>query len=152
MQLDDLYREVIVDHYNHPRNYGKPDKWDIVVEGKNPVCGDEIKIYLNVRDNVVADVHFEGKGCSISIASASVMTETLRGKSLDEVKTILADFNQMLRGEVCERCEEYSDAIAFQGVTKFPVRVKCALLAWKTVEEIVNSNGDGTPPETTTTE
>ncbi len=146
MQLDDLYREVIVDHYNHPRNYGKPEKWDIVVEGKNPVCGDEIKIYLAVKDDVVSDVHFEGQGCSISIASASVMTEALRGKSLLEVKTILADFNQMLRGEACERCENYSDAIAFQGVTKFPVRVKCALLAWKTVEEVVNSEDGETPP------
>jgi nitrogen fixation NifU-like protein len=152
MQLDDLYREVIVDHYNHPRNYGKPEKWDIVVEGKNPVCGDEIKIYLNVDGDIVSEVHFEGKGCSISIASASVMTETLRGKSLSDVKIILADFNQMLRGEACDRCEEYSDAVAFQGVTKFPVRVKCALLAWKTVEEVVNIEDDGTPPRTTSTE
>ncbi len=141
MQLDDLYRDVIVDHYNHPRNYGKPEKSDIVVEGKNPVCGDEITIYLNVKDGVIADVHFEGKGCSISIASASVMTESLIGKNLEEAKIVLDDFNNMLRGEVCERCENYSDAIAFQGVTKFPVRVKCALLAWKTVEGAINGDG-----------
>lgn len=141
MQLDDLYRDVIVDHYNHPRNYGKPEKSDIVVEGKNPVCGDEITIYLNVRDGVIADVHFEGKGCSISIASASVMTESLIGKDLEEAKVVLDDFNNMLHGEACERCENYSDAIAFQGVTKFPVRVKCALLAWKTVEGAINSDG-----------
>lgn len=141
MQLDDLYRDVIVDHYNHPRNYGKPEKSDIVVEGKNPVCGDEITIYLNVKDGVIADVHFEGKGCSISIASASVMTESLIGKNLEEAKVVLDDFNNMLRGEACERCENYSDAIAFQGVTKFPVRVKCALLAWKTVEGAINGDG-----------
>lgn len=141
MQLDDLYRDVIVDHYNHPRNYGKPEKSDIVVEGKNPVCGDEITIYLNVKDGVIADVHFEGKGCSISIASASVMTESLIGKNLEEAKIVLDDFNNMLRGEACERCENYSDAIAFQGVTKFPVRVKCALLAWKTVEGAINGDG-----------
>ncbi|MCC6962317.1 MAG: SUF system NifU family Fe-S cluster assembly protein [candidate division Zixibacteria bacterium] len=140
MQLDDLYRDVIVDHYNHPRNYGKPEKSDIVVEGKNPVCGDEITIYLNVKDGVIADVHFEGKGCSISIASASVMTESLIGKNLEEAKIVLDDFNNMLRGEACERCENYSDAVAFQGVTKFPVRVKCALLAWKTVEGAINGN------------
>lgn len=140
MQLDDLYRDVIVDHYNHPRNYGKPEKSDIVVEGKNPVCGDEITIYLNVKDGVIADVHFEGKGCSISIASASVMTESLIGKNLEEAKIVLDDFNNMLRGEACERCENYSDAIAFQGVTKFPVRVKCALLAWKTVEGAINGD------------
>lgn len=141
MQLDDLYRDVIVDHYNHPRNYGKPEKSDIVVEGKNPVCGDEITIYLNVKDGVIADVHFEGKGCSISIASASVMTESLIGKNLEEAKVVLDDFNNMLRGEACERCENYSDAVAFQGVTKFPVRVKCALLAWKTVEGAINGDG-----------
>ncbi len=140
MQLDDLYRDVIVDHYNHPRNYGKPEKSDIVVEGKNPVCGDEITIYLNVKDGVIADVHFEGKGCSISIASASVMTESLIGKNLEEAKIVLDDFNNMLRGEACERCENYSDAVAFQGVTKFPVRVKCALLAWKTVEGAINGD------------
>ncbi len=140
MQLDDLYRDVIVDHYNHPRNYGKPEKSDIVVEGKNPVCGDEITIYLNVKDGVIADVHFEGKGCSISIASASVMTESLIGKNLEEAKVVLDDFNNMLRGEACERCENYSDAVAFRGVTKFPVRVKCALLAWKTVEGAINGD------------
>jgi nitrogen fixation NifU-like protein len=141
MQLDDLYREVIVDHYNHPRNYGKPAKWDILVEGKNPVCGDEITVYISVKDDIVSDVHFEGKGCSISIASASVMTESLIGKNLEEAKLALSDFNQMLRGEACERCEEYSDTAAFQGVTKFPVRVKCALLPWKTIEGAINGNG-----------
>ncbi len=141
MQLDDLYREVIVDHYNHPRNYGKPEKWDILVEGKNPVCGDEIKIYISVKDDIVSDVHFEGKGCSISIASASVMTESLIGKNLDEAKLALSDFNQILRGEACERCEELSDTAAFQGVTKFPVRIKCALLPWKTIESAINGNG-----------
>ena len=141
MQLDDLYREVIVDHYNRPRNFGRPEKCDIMVEGKNPVCGDEIAIYLTVRDDVVSECHFDGKGCSISIASASVMTESLVGKSLDEVKLVLSDFNQLLRGEVCQRCEQYSDAIAFQGVTKFPVRVKCALLAWKTLEGAISDIG-----------
>lgn len=138
MQLDDLYREVIVDHYNHPRNYGKPEKWDILVEGKNPVCGDEITVYISVKDDIVSDVHFEGKGCSISIASASVMTESLIGKNLEEAKLALSDFNQMLRGEACERCEELSDTAAFQGVTKFPVRIKCALLPWKTIEGAIN--------------
>jgi nitrogen fixation protein NifU and related proteins len=134
MPLDDLYREVIIDHYNRPRNFGKPEHWDIMVEGKNPVCGDEITIYLTVKDDIVSKCNFEGKGCSISIASASVMTESLIGKNLDEVRVALSDFNQLLRGEVCQRCEQYSDAIAFQGVTKFPVRIKCALLAWKTLE------------------
>lgn len=137
MQLDDLYREVIVDHYNRPRNFGKPEHWDVMVEGKNPVCGDEITVYLTVKDDLVSDCHFDGKGCSISIASASVMTESLIGKNLEEVRVVLSDFNQLLRGEACQRCEKYSDAIAFQGVTKFPVRVKCALLAWKTLERAI---------------
>lgn len=142
MPLDDLYRQVIIDHYNHPRNYGKPEKWDILVEGKNPVCGDEIAIYLTIKANVVSDCKFEGRGCSISIASASVMTESLLGKSLEEVKVVLSDFNKLLRGEVCSRCERYSDALAFQGVTRFPVRVKCALLAWKTINEIFDDKAN----------
>jgi nitrogen fixation protein NifU and related proteins len=137
MRLDELYREVIVDHYNQPRNFGKPEHWDVQIEGKNPVCGDEITVYLTIKDNVVSDCHFDGKGCSISIASASVMTEALIGKNLEEIREILSDFNQLLRGEACPRCEQYSDAIAFQGVTKFPVRVKCALLAWKTVAGLI---------------
>lgn len=142
MQLDDLYRAVIVDHYKHPRNFGKPERWDIVLEGKNPVCGDEITIYVVVDNGRIADCKFEGKGCSISMASASVMTETLKGKDLDETKAILKDFNSLLHGRQCSRCENYGDVIAFQGVTKFPVRVKCALLAWKTIEEVVDHDGD----------
>jgi nitrogen fixation NifU-like protein len=140
VQLDDLYRAVIVDHYNHPRNYGRPEHWDVELEGKNPVCGDEITIYLVVKDGIIADCRFEGKGCSISMASASVMTETLKGKNLDEAKLILKDFNNLLHGRQCSKCDEYGDVIAFQGVSKFPVRVKCALLAWKTIEEVVGDH------------
>ena len=97
MQLDDLYRQVIVDHYNHPRNFGKPEHWDVMVEGKNPVCGDEIAIYMTVRDDKVSECHFTGKGCSISIASASVMTESLIGRNLEEVKIAIADFRKAKR-------------------------------------------------------
>ncbi|MFH2056064.1 MAG: Fe-S cluster assembly sulfur transfer protein SufU [bacterium] len=138
MQLDDLYRQVIVDHYNRPRNYGKPAKWDIEIEGKNPVCGDEITLYLTVENDRIADCHFEGRGCSISMASASVMTETLKGKNLQEATAILRDFNHLVRGEQCSRCEDYGDVVAFEGVAKFPVRIKCALLAWKTIESAVS--------------
>ena len=138
MQLDDLYRQVIVDHYNKPRNYGKPEKWDIEVEGKNPVCGDEITLYLTVADDKIADCKFEGHGCSISMASASVMTETLKGKNLEEASTILRDFNHLVRGEQCSNCDDYGDIVAFEGVAKFPVRIKCALLAWKTIESAVS--------------
>jgi nitrogen fixation NifU-like protein len=140
MQLDDLYRAVLVDHYSNPRNQGKPEKWDIAVEGKNPVCGDELTLYISVKDDVISDCRFEGKGCSISMASASVMTEILRGKSLGQTKAILSDFNQLLRGESCPRCEDYGDMVAFAGVSKFPVRIKCALLAWKTIEDVVDSD------------
>lgn len=139
MPLDDLYRSVIVDHYNHPRNYGRPEKWDVLVEGKNPVCGDEITLFISVKEDVISDCKFEGKGCSISMASASIMTETLIGKNLHEAKTILKDFNDLLRGEQCSRCDDYGDVVAFQGVTRFPVRIKCALLAWKTIEDVVTA-------------
>lgn len=138
MSLDDLYREVILDHYSHPRNKGVVDPADITREGANPLCGDEIRVSLRVRNGVVEDIRFEGKGCSISQASASMMTEQVKGKRVDEAGRLIEAFKAMMHGERSEDATPGEDALgdleALQGVRKFPVRVKCATLSWVTLE------------------
>lgn len=149
MSLDDLYREVILDHYSHPRNKGVADPADITREGANPLCGDEIRVSLRVRDGIVEDVRFEGKGCSISQASASMMTEQVKGKRLDEARRLIAGFKAMMHGDRSEAAsaDDLGDLEALQGVRKFPVRVKCATLSWITLEmalaELAAAHGRG---------
>ncbi len=133
MELDDLYREVILDHHAHPRNRGRLEPSDISVEGANPLCGDELTLYLNLRDGRVADVRFEGRGCAISQASASMMTEAIKGRTLDEVRAAVGKFKDLMRGEGSG--EEMGDLAALQGVRRFPVRVKCATLPWVSLEQ-----------------
>ncbi|HLW59099.1 MAG TPA: SUF system NifU family Fe-S cluster assembly protein [bacterium] len=132
MSLDDLYRDVILDHYSHPRNKGTLDPADVVREGANPLCGDEIRLFLTVRDGVVTDVRFDGRGCSISQASASMMTERIKGQPVAEAERLIAAFKAMMHGE--PPAEALGDLEALQGVRKFPVRVKCATLGWVTLE------------------
>ena len=137
MSLDDLYREVILDHYSHPRNKGTLEPADIVREGANPLCGDEIRLSLVVRDGIVRDVRFDGKGCSISQASASMMTERIKGQPIAEAQRLIAAFKAMMHGTP-PASDDLGDLEALQGVRKFPVRVKCATLGWVTLEEAVN--------------
>jgi len=133
VSLDDLYREVILDHYSHPRNKGTVDPADIVREGANPLCGDEIRVSLRLRDGLVEDVRFDGKGCSISQASASMMTELIKGKRVEEAERLIGALKAMMHGE--DLIEGLGDLEALQGVRKFPVRVKCATLGWITLEQ-----------------
>ena len=139
MSLDDLYREVILDHYSHPRNKGVVDPADAVRDGANPLCGDEIRVSLRVRDGIVEDIRFEGKGCSISQASASMMTEQVKGQSVEQAGRAIAAFKAMMHGGPAgDRGPgdqvELGDLEALAGVRKFPVRVKCATLSWITLE------------------
>jgi nitrogen fixation NifU-like protein len=117
MSFDDLYRQNILDHYQNPRNYGTLDHPDLSAEDSNPLCGDEIRMDLRIRDGVIEDVRFSGKGCSISTAAASMLTEEIRGKTLDEVKRIGKD-----------------QVLEMLGIELGPVRLKCALLALKTLK------------------
>ncbi len=136
MGLDDLYQEIILEHYKQPRNKGHIENPDIELNGKNPFCGDEIKIFIKLKDNVVDQVAFEGSGCAISQASASVMTEMIKGKTIEEAKKLIDSFASMVKGEGCPvDLQELDDMAAFQGISEFPTRVKCALLAWKTLEQ-----------------
>jgi len=133
VSLEGLYREVILDHSSHPRNKGALDSADVVREGANPLCGDEIRVSIRVRDGIVENVRFEGKGCSISQASASMMTERVKGKSVEEARQAIAEFKGMMHGQEAPP-DEMGDLEALQGVRKFPVRVKCATLSWITLE------------------
>jgi nitrogen fixation NifU-like protein len=135
--LEDLYREIILDHYRTPRNRGELDPPALSADGHNPLCGDEIKISVAVIDGIVTDVRFSGSGCSISQSSASMMTSAIKGKPVDQVKAIVRRFKQMMT--IDEEDTEVDESInlgdleALQGVVKFPVRIKCATLGWNTL-------------------
>jgi len=135
--LEDLYREIILDHYRTPRNRGELDPPALSADGHNPLCGDEIRISVSVQDGVVTDVRFSGSGCSISQSSASMMTSAIKGKPVEQVKSIVRRFKQMMT--IDEEDSEIDESInlgdleALQGVVKFPVRIKCATLSWNTL-------------------
>jgi nitrogen fixation NifU-like protein len=137
--LEDLYREIILDHYRSPRNRGElPTPPAVMAEGHNPLCGDEITVYLDVHDGVVADVKVSGQGCSISQSSASMMSQAVKGKPVAEVRALVRRFKGMMsieEGDVAADEPEVAlgDLEALQGVVKFPVRIKCATLAWNTL-------------------
>ena len=137
--LEDLYREVILDHYRTPRNKGELPPPAVCTEGSNPLCGDEIQIFLDVRDGKVHDVRFTGHGCSISQASASMMTAAVKGKPVDAVRAIARRFKQMMTIEENDGTAasdvRLGDIEALQGVVKYPVRIKCAVLGWNTLLE-----------------
>lgn len=142
MSLDDLYREVILDHYRSPRNRGTLPDPTVVVELSNPLCGDEITLALKVEGGVVQAARFTGRGCSISQSSASMMTEAAQGKPVDEVLRLIGRFQGMMRGEVHPDDADLGDLEALQGVAKFPVRIKCALLPWEALWQAVGGRKD----------
>jgi len=140
MSLNDLFTEIIIDHYQHPHNHGVVANATQSSRGYNESCGDDIELTLLVRDGIIEDAKFSGAGCSISQASASIMTGLVKGKSIDEVKRLASKFYSMVKGTQDGSSndtdeEELGDAIALKGVSKFPVRVKCATLSWHTLEE-----------------
>lgn len=137
-QISALYQEMILDHYRRPRNKGEIENPDETIVMKNPLCGDEITIQLRYDGDEVADVGFVGRGCSISQASASMMTQLVKGKKVDEIESLRGQFREMVMGG--ENVDEKSlgSLRALSGVAKFPARVKCALLAWNALEEALH--------------
>ena len=134
--LDTLYRQVIMDHYKNPRNKGVLDGEVLTVDMNNPTCGDRIQLQLQVEDDIVKDVKFDGEGCSISMSSASMMTQAIKGKKLEEALKMSDTFSHMMMGEDIDMEElDLEDLGALQGVAKFPARIKCATLAWKAMEK-----------------
>ena len=138
--LENVYNELIMEHSMNSYNKKKLNHADFCEIGHNPNCGDEITLELNVKDGVIEDMAFSGHGCAISQASTSIMIDTLKGKTLEEAKEIIKTFIGMIKREITdeEELEKLEDAIAFQNVSHMPARVKCALLAWHTLEDILN--------------
>lgn len=138
-ELADLYQELILDHNKSPRNFGSLPGANRRAEGVNPLCGDHLTVYLEIQGDKIQNVAFEGDGCAISKASASLMTESLKGKDLDEVERYYRSFHAMVTGTKIEGegVEDLGKLSAFSGVREFPVRVKCASLAWHTLNAAI---------------
>lgn len=140
--LRELYQEYVLDHGRRPRNFRHPENATHEAEGYNPLCGDKISVKLVVEGDVIRDLGFQGAGCAISTASASTMTEALKGKTLQEARAIFGAFLAMVKGE-CEPDLDALDTLAvFAGVAEFPMRVKCATLAWHTLNAALEGKGE----------
>jgi len=133
-ELSALYQELILDHYRRPRNKGSLEKADASVEMKNPLCGDEIELHVAFEGDAVSDLKFSGRGCSISQASASMMTQLVKGKRAEEIESIRKKFRDLMLGNSEPGDAELGSLRALSGVARFPARVKCALLAWNALE------------------
>lgn len=138
--LDELYNDIIMEHSMNSYNKKKLDGADFSEVGRNPNCGDEITLEMKLDGNVISDMAFSGHGCAISQASTSVMIDTLRGKTIEEAKDIIKTFIEMIKREITDdaELEKLEEAIAFKNVSNMPARVKCALLAWHTLEDMIN--------------
>ena len=132
MELNDLYRDVILDHNRKPRNFGDLESADASVEGYNPMCGDHLTLRLKLNDGTISDIRFEGQGCAISTASASLMTEAVKGKSRDEALQLFDRVHQLLTDDAAPS-DELGKLAALSGVREYPARVKCASLCWHTL-------------------
>jgi nitrogen fixation NifU-like protein len=140
--LRDLYQEVIFDHNRNPRNFRKVGDANRVAEGFNPLCGDRLTVYLRVEDGVVKDAAFKGTGCAISTASASLMTESVKGKTEAEAESLFRDFHGFVTGEGEGAAERLGKLQVLTGVREYPARVKCATLAWHTLHAAITREAD----------
>lgn len=146
--LDDLYQEIILDHYRNRRNAGRLDNATVAVDQNNPLCGDEIHLELLIEDGRLTNVAHSGDGCSISQSSASMMSEVLEGKTEDEALDLVEHFRLVMHGDQDADEDRLGDAIALEGVAKYPVRIKCALLSWMAAKDAIlthrsDDNGGG---------
>jgi nitrogen fixation protein NifU and related proteins len=140
--LDTLYRQVIMDHYKNPRNKGVLEDGSLTVNMNNPTCGDRIQLTMNVENGIVTESRFDGEGCSISMSSASMMTQAIKGKKIEEALKLSKIFSDMMQGKEYDEDDsiDLGDIEALQGVAKFPARIKCATLAWKAMEKGLNED------------
>ena len=135
--LQDLYQAIILDHNRRPKNYGALDGATTSAEGRNPLCGDEVKVELRIADDEIADVRFTASGCAVSRASASIMTQAVKGKSRAEVERLFLQFHELVTGKLKPDAKEsraMGEIAAFSGVSRFPIRVKCASMPWHTLQ------------------
>ncbi|ETT81958.1 Fe-S cluster assembly sulfur transfer protein SufU [Viridibacillus sp. FSL R5-0477] len=140
--LDQLYRSVIMDHYKKPRNKGALEGSNVTIDMNNPTCGDRIRLTLQVNNGIVEDAKFDGEGCSISMSSASMMTQTVKGKTVEEAQNLAHIFSDMMLGKEYDDSIDLGDVEALSGVSKFPARIKCATLAWKAMEKGVQNESE----------
>ncbi len=147
-ELTDLYQQVILDHNRRPRNYGKLEGANRQAEGFNPICGDHLTLYLRLNGDTIDDLGFEGEGCAISKASASLMTDSLKGKTTAEAETLFERMHELLTGDgdVEAQADELGKLAVFSGVREYPARVKCASLSWHALRSALK--GDETPVST----
>jgi nitrogen fixation NifU-like protein len=150
-ELRELYQEVILDHHKKPRNYRPLENASATVEGYNPLCGDRVTVYVRLADGIVKDISFQGSGCAISTASASMMTESLKGKTLAEAEALFKSFRQLVTGAPDPNAGEEPAEVpglgklaVFSGVREFPVRVKCATLPWHTLQAALEGQEEKT--------
>jgi nitrogen fixation NifU-like protein len=148
-ELRDLYQDIILDHGRKPRNFRSMDAASHRAEGHNPLCGDRLSLFLKIKDGVVEDLSFEGSGCAISTASASLLTEALQGKSEEEARELIAEFVQMATTPKDEEVEKgnLGKLSVFAGVREFPMRVKCATLSWHTLENALDGQEEAAKTE-----
>jgi len=137
--LRELYQETILDHGRNPRHFGRPDDPDHHAEGHNPLCGDRLTVWVQLDGDRIRDVRFEGNGCAISVASASMMGEALIGMTLDEAQRVFDAFHDLVAGSGEPGTEKLGKLVVFSGVREFPVRVKCATLAWHTLRAALDA-------------
>jgi nitrogen fixation protein NifU and related proteins len=136
--LKDLYQEVIVDHNRSPRNFGKLENPDRTLEGFNPLCGDRLTLYVNMNDKTIDEISFDGSGCAISVASASLMTDAVKGKTTEEAEDIFNNFHQLVTSDAGgQDLEKLGKLAALAGVREYPTRVKCATLCWHTLHSVL---------------
>jgi nitrogen fixation NifU-like protein len=137
--LDALYRQVVLEHYRNPRGRDPVPGANLHGEGQNPVCGDEVELHARVQEGRITGIQVRGKGCSISVASGSMLAEMLEGKTLEEARRYLEAFRAILHGEAAPADLDLGDLEALEGVRRFPVRIKCALLPWTTLEQALEA-------------
>ena len=136
MDISGLYQEVILDHAKSPRNFGVLEQYTCTAEGNNPMCGDQLTVYVDIKDGVVSDVSYRARGCAISIASASIMSSIIKGKTMEEVHILFDKFHMLCTGQEIEDDDDDIERMrVLSGVSKFPTRVKCATMSWHAVKE-----------------
>lgn len=146
-EMQDLYREIILDHNRDPRNFGELEGADRIIDGVNPLCGDKMTLYVKLDGDTVTDIKFKGTGCAISVASSSLMTERIKGTSVKDSLELYNDVHAMLTGESGEPSESMAKLAALAGVREFPSRVKCASLAWHALKAALSGSDDAVTTE-----
>ena len=141
MDITDLYQEVILDHSKNPQNFGILNQYTCTAEGNNLMCGDSLTVYVNIENNVISDVSYRARGCAISVASASIMSKIIKGKTIEEVDILFDKFHKLCTGQDIgiENDDEIETLQVLSGVSKFPTRVKCAPMSWHAIKEATHS-------------